>query len=269
VRLVARRAGNPLQGVGRSALGVAVVLLALGLAVAGCGKKKEPPAGKQAQEGSGETVRPTPSPGGGTADAGRSGADQREAWTPFQFRAGQYFKYSIAAPDGGQMKKGWFSLELKPAGGDQMEAVWQGELEGGRFSFRHTGPMETITNPASVAMMAALSGGPAAMPVLMAAGATVFTPWYGLAFMNQTLVLGAGWEFTSPEGDSVSVKVAERCKEAGIAGYLVRLEGRAKEGKRDRIEACVSPRSPLALSTRVWEDEHLQYEAVLQEQRGL
>lgn len=261
----------------RAGLWAAAVLLALGLAAGGCGKKKEPASGKSAaQEGAGAPARPAPSPGGpadahgaGEAGAGAGEKEEREVWLPFQFRAGQYFKYSVAVSEGGAMKKGWFSLELKPAGGGQVEAVWQGELEGAKFSFRQSGPAEQVTNPASVMMIAAMSGGPAAMPVLMAAQVTVFAPWYGLAFAGHDLVLGSGWSFTDPKGGSMSVKVAERCREAGIGGYLVRLEGKDKEGKETRIETCASPRSPLALSTRLWEGERLQYEAVLQEQRGL
>ncbi len=272
-------------------LSAALVLATFALA-GGCAKKKtEPPpppagetrpgkaheqgaAGRSAEAPAEEAARP--SPPGETGGAGpyppagsspASGETAGEAWNPFNFRAGQYFKYAVTLSEEGKKKTGWFSLELKPAGADQVEAVWQGELEGQKFSFRQTGPTEQVTNPASVMFMAAMSG-PAAMPVLMAAGATVFVPWYPLAFAGQALALGAGWEVTEPSGERFSVKVVSRCEEAGLKGYLVRLDSETKEEK-GRIEACVAPRSPLALSTRVWSEGELKYEAVLQEQRGL
>lgn len=210
-------------------------VLALGLAAGGCGKEKEP----------------------------------AERWLPFQFRAGQYFKYSLALSEEGGTKKGWFSLELKPAGAGQVEAIWEGELDGGRFSFRQTGPTETVANPASIMIAAATSGSPVAVPLLTVASSTVFAPWYASAFADHPLAVGSGWEFRQPDGTYMSVKVVDRCREVGLPGSLVRLE--AGEGGRSEtvMESCISGRSPLALSTRIREQGRLRYEVVLQEQRGL
>ncbi len=222
----------------------------------------EQPTREQREEG-----RPPESPSPGSGGPSAAGGAAGEVWNPFRFRAGQYFKYSVTLSDQGKKQTGWFSLELKPAGGDQVEAIWQGEFQGQKFSLRQSGTTEQVTNPAGVLVAAAMSGGPAAMPLLTAAGATVFVPWYPLAFAGQVLKVGAGWQVTEPTGERFSVMVVSRCEEAGIQGYLVRLDSETREEK-GRMEACVAPRYPLALSTRAWRGGELEYEAVLREQRG-
>ncbi len=160
-------------------------------------------------------------------------------------------------------------MELKSKGVDELETIWNGELEGAKFSFTKTVSIEDRTSLTNFLTEALLSAGPAAVPLMTAVSSSIFAPWFVYAFEGEDLRLGAGWEF-SQAGAHMRTKVVDRCQQSGLSGYLVRFEGGAEPGKVDMvIESCISIRSPLPLSVKLQESNQLKQEAKLEEHRGL
>jgi len=222
------------------------LLLVLGLAltvpVAGCRKPAQPPAGQT-------------EPGGGGTGSGPSGqpSGQPVRWTPYAFKAGQYYKYNIKVVADGNAQEGWFSLAVSDAGGGNLNLHYEGNFAGMDFS-------ATATCPASDPVTALMSqmnpiAAVCVLPMFM-------TPW-ALYFTDAQWSVGSQWTVTSGP-DTVSFKVTGQETYAGVTGYV----GEWTVNGTVVATFCVGPSVPLVLHSKMGEDAQNYVEYTLVEATG-
>lgn len=127
--------------------------------------------------------------GSGTSGSGTSGGGGGSAsveWTPYEFRAGEYYEYEVH--EAGE-SLGTFSWEVLAVenDGETVTVRVAGDVEGQQFETTTTGDPETIysnflTNPAGAYVFLSL-----------------YSPFVG-AYRGETLAVGQGWTYTGPEG---------------------------------------------------------------------
>jgi curli biogenesis system outer membrane secretion channel CsgG len=156
------------------------------------------------------------------------------AWTPYQFKGTEHFKYDVKQTQGQQVKTGYYTLDIQPAAGGTYRMKVDGKLGDNAYS-------STVTAPQAGAGMS----NPMAMGQLMAlgpVGMALFSPAMGMMFMGQQLSLGDGWT-SSNGGKTVSVKAESQCQHAGVNGLLTVV----RENNQPRQTSCLSPNVALPL----------------------
>lgn len=191
----------------------------------------------------------------GGKDQGKTAGEGNELWKPFALQPGDYFKYTMVDHVQGG-KQGWITVQIKEKGEGELEARWDGELDGKKFSVTTAAPADRLIELSRPGLTT-----PGAMPFL----ASVLASWWerveGLKWQ-----VGANWSVVLDEmmPAGFTVKVEDRCTIAGQAGFRSRFVA----GETVMMEACVSPRLPLALSAKVNDvDNKPTYEALLVEYR--
>ncbi len=157
------------------------------------------------------------------------------AWSPYQFKGTEHFRYDVRKVDGKDVETGFYTLDIQPASGGSYKMRVDGKLGDDAYS-------STVTAPSA---NGGGMGGMMGMGQLMALGPiglTLFNPMWGMMFMGHELTLGDGWAQSSG-GHSTSVKVESKCQYAGVNGLLTVM----RENQEVKSESCLSPNVPLPL----------------------
>lgn len=179
-----------------------------------------------------------------------------EPWKPFVLHPGDYFKYTmIDHVQGG--KQGWITVQVKEKGEGELEARWDGELDGKKFSVTTTAPSDRLIELSRPQLITS----PPAVPFL----ATILSAWWDHIF-------GFKWQvgvsrsvlLTEMVPAAFTLTVVGHCNAAGVNGF----RGWLTTGAVHFSEICVSPSVPFLLSvlTRSAQGD-LRYEARLIELR--
>lgn len=195
-------------------------------------------------------------PGGNDQGQAQQTGEDNELWKPFALQPGDYFKYTmIDHVQGG--KQGWLTVQVKENEEGELEARWDGELDGKEFSVTTAAPADRLIELSRPGLITK----PGAIPFL----ASVLASWWERVEGFKWQV-GADWSVVLDEmmPAGFTVKVEDRCAVAGQEGFRSRFVS----GETVMMEACVSPRLPLALSAKVNDvDNQPTYEALLVEYR--
>lgn len=188
-----------------------------------------------------EAAAPAPAaaPSGGGASLGAIAALPAGPWaySPYNFKGTEHFKYDVRKVDGRDVETGYYILDIQPAGGGRYRMKVDGKLGDDAYSSTVTAP-----DPNGGGGMGGMMG----MGQLMAlgpVGLTLFNPMFGMMFMGRELVLGDGWTQSSG-GNSMSVKVESKCLQAGVNGLMSVM----RENQEIKSETCLSPNVPLPLA---------------------
>lgn len=189
------------------------------------------------QEAAAPAPAAAPSTGGG-ASLGAIAALPSGPWaySPYNFKGTEHFRYDVRKVDGRDVETGYYILDIQPAGGGRYRMKVDGKLGGDAYSSTVTAP-----DPNGGGGMGGMMG----MGQLMALGPigiALFNPAFGMMFMGRELVLGDGWTQSSG-GNSMSVKVESKCTYAGVNGLLSVM----RENQDVKSETCLSPNVPLPL----------------------
>lgn len=175
------------------------------------------------------------------------------AWTPYQFRGTESFRYTVTQTESGEpTKNGFYQLEFSPAGAGQVRMRVQGELGGNSSS-------NTVTLPVAQAGQGPqMSMGFGQLMAMGPIGIALFNPMSWMFMAGRQLTIGDEWSQTN-DGQSMSVKVESNCEAAGQGGVLIVT----KVNNRVATESCVSPTVALPLRTLIAGDDGDRIEMVL------
>lgn len=170
------------------------------------------------------------------------------AWIPYQFRGTEHFRYDIRTVEDGAEQRGFYQLDLEPAGERRVRIAVQGRL--GEDAYSSTITTGVGTEGMQVGMGQLMALGPI--------GITLLNPAMWLMVAGRELAIGDGWTYASG-GESVSVQVERACEHAGKGGSLVVF----RENQEVRSEACLAPGVPLPLRMLFREDDQSVVEMTL------
>jgi hypothetical protein len=181
------------------------------------------------------------------------------AWTPYQFKGTEHFRYDVKKVDGRDVETGYYVLDIQPAGGGRYRMKVDGKLGDESYSSTVTAP-EAGGGGGMGGM-----GGMMGMGQLMAlgpVGAVLLNPMFSMMFMGHELTLGDGWS-SSSGGRSTSMKVEAKCQNAGVSG----LSAVMRENQEVKMENCLSPNVALPLGVTLHEGKNEYTEMKLVEFR--
>lgn len=164
------------------------------------------------------------------------------AWTPYQFKGTEHFRYTVSRIEDGKTENGSYQLDLEPAGQGQVRMKVQGKLGTEEYS-------STTTVPVASAQQGPMMGmGFGQLMSLGPIGIMLFNPAAWMVFYGHQLSVGDEWS-NSSGGEKMSIKVERTCDHAGQGGLMTIL----RENDQVRQESCVSP--TVALPLRVMTDD--------------
>lgn len=169
------------------------------------------------------------------------------AWTPYQFRGTEHFRYAVRQVEDGETQTGHYQLDLQPAGQDRVRIQVAGQLGGDSYSSTVT----TGVGPGGMQM------GMNQFMALGPIGVTLLNPAAWMMLAGQELTVGDGWS-SSSGGETVSVKVERECAHGGKNGVLIVF----RENNRVMMESCVARDVALPLRMLL-NDESMQIELTL------
>ena len=178
-----------------------------------------------------------------------------EMWQPYNFKGTEHFKYSVKINEGDSVVTGFYVLDLKPAGENQLSVHVKAKL--GKSSFESTVTSDKDNIYAGLAPQ--LMFNPVAAPMFL----TIFAPWWGMYFMGHSWKVGSGWSFNDEEGKKVSFKIESKCEHAGVKGK----KGVWRENDKIKAEFCVATEVALPLSLILNDEDGKSYEINLEEYR--
>lgn len=178
---------------------------------------------------------------------------KEEFWQPYKFKGTEHFKYSVKITEDGEVKEGFYVLDLKKEGEDQFKVHIKAKLGKSSFESTITADKENIYGN----LIPQLMFNPAAAPMML----TLFAPWWGVYFVGHDWKVGSGWSFTDEEGKSVSFKIEAECHYAGQKGK----KGVWKENDKVKAEFCIATKVALPLALLFNDEEGQSYEVVLEE----
>jgi len=196
----------------------------VGDCVGSCPAKQNPPPQDPAPaQAPAATAAPTPAAPSGPVTYPSGGF----AWTPYQFKGTEHFKYNVASKDG----NGFYQLDLQPAGAGKVRMIAKGQVGGDSYS-------STMTVDPQMGMMANYQ-----QLATMGPLAIMMNPGWAMMFGGREMTVGDGWS-SSQGGHSASFKVESTCAAAGQGGVM--LVGR--ENNQITLSICMSPNVALPLS---------------------
>ncbi len=179
---------------------------------------------------------PTPSGGGAALGAIAALPTGAWAWTPYQFKGTEHFKYDVKQTERGQTKTGYYILDIQPAAAaGKYRMKVDGKLGDEAYSSTVTAP-----DPNAGGMMGGMGLG--GLMALGPIGMTLLNPMMGMLFMGHELTLGDGWS-NSSGGHSTSFKVESNCQFGGVNGLMTVM----RENNEVKQQSCLSPNVALPL----------------------
>lgn len=231
------------------ASGLMLILLLAVAILAGCGSTKPQ---QQAETNDKQTQ---PQVQTGTDSEKKSGP---EVWEPYKFKSGDFFKYDIMQQSGNGVQKGWYTLEVLPQSGEQVQVVFNGELDKSKFSVQQTTELDNVMQPImqTLMMQSGASGGSAMFLLL--------SPGWVSAFQLGNPLAQSEYKWTDQDGKEHVYKTTGKKTYAGVTGY----SGIATENGQEVISWCVSPGYPLALYSKLKIDEQVYESTLVDVRRG-
>jgi hypothetical protein len=181
-------------------------------------------------------------------------SQEAESWEPYKFIGTEHFRYEMSVTENGDTQTGWYTLDLEPAGGDQLLIKLEASMGESRSAFSTTAPADAVY----MQLMTQMAMSPAGAPMM----ATLLAPWWGMYFAGRDWTLGAGWSFNDGTNE-MSFKVEALCEHAGVEGKSVVW----REGGEVRAESCIAPQVALPLFVSFRDDRGSLYQARLEEYR--
>lgn len=176
------------------------------------------------------------------------------AYTPYQFRGTERFRYTVSMTENNRTQTGFYVLELQPAGQGQVRMSVQGQLGGDQWSSSVTIPVGAEGPQSMMSFGQLMTMGPI--------GIALFNPASWILMAGRQLNVGDGWS-SSSGGESVSVRVENQCSHAGQSGLLIVV----RTNNRVSMESCVSPGVALPLRSLMADEDGERVEFVLAEFR--
>ncbi|MBI4419250.1 MAG: hypothetical protein HY560_00335, partial [Gemmatimonadetes bacterium] len=156
------------------------------------------------------------------------------AWTPYQFKGTERFRYDVKQVEDGATKTGYYTLDIQPAAGGKYRMRVDGKLGDEAYSSTVTAPDPNAGGMGMMGMGQWMALGPI--------GITLFSPVWGMMFMGRELSIGDGWS-SSSGGESSSVKIESKCQFAGVNGLMTVV----RENNKVAQQSCLSPNVALPL----------------------
>ena len=162
------------------------------------------------------------------------------AWAPYQFRGTEHFRYDVVQTEDGDTDRGFYQLDLEPAGADQVRMRVSGQL--GDDSYSSTVTTGTGTQGMMMGYPQFMTMGPV--------GLMLFNPMSWMAIQGRQLTMGDGWS-SSSGGETVEVRVESQCQAAGHGGMLLVF----RENGVVRTQSCLAPDIALPIITSMHSDD--------------